>query len=371
MSDADVLVVGAGVFGLSVARACLARGLGTIVADHAAPGAGASGGVVGALAPHAPEGWDALKALQLDALEAMPAEIAALEAETGLATGYARPGRVVPLSSAEARERAALRAAEADARWAGAGRMAVLDAPPPEAAALLPPGTAPHGVLWDDLTARIWPRGYVAALAASVGARGGEIRQGWRALALTACGVAFDRGEIRARRVIVAAGHESFGLTGQPGDGVKGQAALLAASLPKAVPVLTHPGLFVVRQGPDHVAVGSTSEPGASGTGTDRRLDGVIEKARALVPALRDAPVAERWAGIRPRAASRAPVLGGLPGHEGVLIAAGGFKIGLALAHLVGPALAAWPDTPPWITQFLPEAPPPCDKTRVARSESL
>lgn len=51
----DVLVVGAGIFGLSCAWACIERGLSVVVAERAAPGAGASGGPVGALAPHLPE----------------------------------------------------------------------------------------------------------------------------------------------------------------------------------------------------------------------------------------------------------------------------------------------------------------------------
>ena len=46
----DVTVRGAGIFGLSVAWACVLRGASVRVVDPAGPAAGASGGIVGALA---------------------------------------------------------------------------------------------------------------------------------------------------------------------------------------------------------------------------------------------------------------------------------------------------------------------------------
>ena len=47
----DVTVFGAGIFGLSVAWACQKKGARVRVIDPGGPGAGASGGVVGALEP--------------------------------------------------------------------------------------------------------------------------------------------------------------------------------------------------------------------------------------------------------------------------------------------------------------------------------
>ena len=59
---------GAGIFGLSVAWACLKRGARVRVVDPGGPGTGSSGGLVGALAPHVPENWNPKKAFQLDSL---------------------------------------------------------------------------------------------------------------------------------------------------------------------------------------------------------------------------------------------------------------------------------------------------------------
>lgn len=54
----EITVRGAGIFGLSIAWACLQRGATVQVIDPFGPAAGASGGVVGALAPHVPENWN-------------------------------------------------------------------------------------------------------------------------------------------------------------------------------------------------------------------------------------------------------------------------------------------------------------------------
>ena len=71
------------------------------------------------------------------------------------------------------------------------------------------------------------------------------------------------------------------------------------------------------------------------------RLEAVIARARALSPALAGAPVVERWAGLRPRAALPDPMVGAVPGLPGVFVATGGFRTGLATAPAVGAATAA------------------------------
>ena len=88
-------------------------------------------------------------------------------------------------------------------------------------------------------------------------------------------------------------------------------------------------------------AIGSTTEEDwLDPAATDARLDAVIARARTICPALVAAPVIARWAGIRPRATSRQPLLGPHPHHPGQFIANGGFKIGFALAPLAGEVMA-------------------------------
>jgi glycine oxidase len=89
------------------------------------------------------------------------------------------------------------------------------------------------------------------------------------------------------------------------------------------------------------VAIGSTSEREYDdASSTDAQLDDVVARARDMVPALRDAPVIDRWAGVRPRSRSRAPMLGAWPDRAGHFIANGGFKIGFGMAPKVAQVMA-------------------------------
>jgi len=47
-----------------------------------------------------------------------------------------------------------------------------------------------------------------------------------------------------------------------------------------------------------------------------------------------------RWAGVRPRARTRAPMLGAHPFEKGAFVANGGFKIGFGVAPKVGEVMA-------------------------------
>ncbi|MFP4327333.1 MAG: FAD-dependent oxidoreductase, partial [Paracoccaceae bacterium] len=222
-------------------------------------------------------------------------------------------------------EGARARAEEARALWRGQATWEVIPAQGRDWAPESPTGWLIH----DTLSARLHPRRACAALAAAVLARGGRIEA-----------EAPDRGA-----VIWATGAAGLAelspTTGRPlGAAVKGQAALLGLDR-RDQPQFFVDGVLVVPHGDGTVAVGSTSERDfALPRATDELLEEVIAKARAAVPALRDAPVLERWAGLRPRADSRAPILGAHPARPGQFIANGGFKIGFGMAPAAGEAMA-------------------------------
>ncbi|MGM0584769.1 MAG: NAD(P)/FAD-dependent oxidoreductase [Pseudomonadota bacterium] len=341
MRASDVAVIGGGAWGLWTARACLAAGLSVTVADraHVGGGAGASATPVGALSPHMAAPWTPLKAFQFEALARMPKDVAALEAETGRRVGYARPGRLQPLETRAARARAETRAAEAREIWSE-GRMQVLDG----VGAVWSEGwLAPsaHGALHDDLSARIDPPALLAALRAACEAGGAQMLDGWTFLGWERGRAVFDRGEVGAQAAVIAAGAESFDhLPGVEGGAEHGQAARLALRAPEGAPLIGAPGLWIVPHADGTVGVGSTAERDRWDTETDAGLEAVLERARGLCPALGEAEVLARWAGLRPRAASRSPVIGPVPGRPGLFAATGGFKIGLALGATAGRALA-------------------------------
>ncbi len=315
----EVTVRGAGIFGLTMAWECVKAGARVTVVDPGGPGAGASGGVVGALAPHVPERWNAKKAFQLESLLAAEAFWAEVAAAGGGDPLYARTGRLQSLADAAAVARARERAAEAAARWQGA--VWEVGAAPQDWG----PVSATGLVVRDTLTARLHPARAVAALAAAIRARGGRL-----------VAEAPDRGAVIWATGATGLQALSAALGREVGRAVKGQAALLALAVPDRPQILAD-GLHIVPHGDGSTAVGSTTERDFDDASeTDARLDAVLERARAAVPALAGAPVLARWAGLRPRARSRAPLLGPWPGRPGHFVANGGFKIGFGVAIGVG-----------------------------------
>ncbi|QIE47489.1 FAD-dependent oxidoreductase [Pseudohalocynthiibacter aestuariivivens] len=321
----DVTVMGAGIFGLSVAYSCARRGARVQVIDPGGPGAGASGGIVGALAPHVPEHWNDKKAFQLDSLLLADRWWSDIAQASGHDPGYARSGRLQPVADDAARVLAEARGIGARDLWRGQADWQVVASDGTEWTPLTPSGL----LIRDTLSARVHPRRACDALAAAIVAHGGHVGCAGEPLGA----VVWATGVAGLEELTTA--HSR-----QVGNGIKGQAALLeydASDLPQ----IFVDGVHIVPHNDGTVAIGSTSERDFDDpTSTDAQLDVVISRARNAVPALRDVPVIARWAGIRPRSRSRAPMLGVHPLHAGQFIANGGFKIGFGMAPKVGEIMA-------------------------------
>jgi glycine/D-amino acid oxidase-like deaminating enzyme len=323
MATVDVTIRGAGAFGLSVAWACLKAGATVRVIDPAGVASGASGGIVGALAPHVPEQWNPKKAFQLESLLMADEWWAEVEAAGGLSSGYGRTGRIQPLAEG-AFDLAQSRADGARTLWQGRAIWEVVDTAP-SFAPVSPTGQFIH----DTLTARLHPAEACAALAAAICARGGEVVTD-----------AADEG-----RVVWATGWQGLHAltaahTRMVGAGIKGQAVLLDYDAGGAPQVFID-GLHIIPHADGTTAIGSTTEREfASPTDTDDQCDDLIAKARGAVPALAQAREIRRWAGVRPRARTRAPMVGAHPFRAGEYIANGGFKIGFGMAPLMAQKLA-------------------------------
>ena len=346
----DILVVGGGIMGLWGALKAAEAGLSVTLVDSGSIGGGASGGVLGALFPWMPDRWDAKKQYQFDALVALPDEIARLEGLTGLGANFRRVGRIIPFPGAHLREIALRHQRDAEINWR-AGEQSFhwhLRDGTLEGTALAPESCL-CGHVVDTLAARIEPRALIRLLRAAL-ERLPNVRI-MEHTALVSLDAVKGRAEVASAphaetitfsHALVAAGTASFPiletllpLLPKPiGQGVKGQAALLRADLDPGSPVVFLDGLYVVPHEGGLAAVGSTSENRYEDPrSTDALLDGVIARARALMPALRDAEVVERWAGIRPKAIGRDPMIGPVPGHPNVLALTGGFKISFGMAH--------------------------------------
>lgn len=338
-SAPHITVIGGGIVGLWCARMAARRGATVTLHEAATIGAGASGGMLGALMPHQPTGWNDKKQFQLDGLLSLHDEIAALEAETGIATGYGRHGRLMPISNGGKRRQSELWADAANGEWPLEGQWHVRDeSPRPD---WLNPQTHPHGINHDTLSARINPRLYMQAMhKAAIDHPAITIIEN---SPFSAAHLAAAEGP-----VILAAGLGTFDLmapwwpsTLESGRGVKGQGALVKTKTPAPtdLPILYENGIYVIVHDNALVAIGSTSENEFDDASTtDEKLDEIIARAQNLCPPLAGCEIVERWAGVRPRAPGREPLIGPLPGASHIHVATGGFKISFAIAHLMAKA---------------------------------
>ncbi|CUH76459.1 Glycine oxidase [Tritonibacter multivorans] len=330
MAMADITVRGAGIFGLSIAWACAQRGAKVQVVDPYGAGAGSSGGLVGALAPHVPENWNAKKAFQLDSLLMSRAFWAEVEAAGGVSPGYGRTGRLQPLNDDKALALAKTREDSAKALWQD---HAIWQVRPASDFGDWCPPSATGFVVHDTLSGRMHPRRACAALVAALASKGVQV-----------VAEAPDQGQ-----VLHAKGYAGMlelnaafpSETGRMvGNGVKGQAALLRFDA-RDLPQLYADALHLIPHADGTLAIGSTTERDFdSPDQPDGQIDDVIARALRAVPQLEGAEVIERWAGVRPRARTRAPMLGAWPGRSGHFIANGGFKIGFGMAPKVAGVMA-------------------------------
>ncbi|MDQ1186715.1 NAD(P)/FAD-dependent oxidoreductase [Agrobacterium larrymoorei] len=351
-SGTSLLIIGGGIMGLWAALKAERLGIDTVLVDAGRLGSGASGGLLGALMPHMPDRWNDKKQFQFDALLTLEDEIARLEAETGLSAGYRRCGRIIPLPKPHLRSIAERHSLEAATNWDQQGQRFhwhVLHAPPVEQWVSASAGEA--GFVHDTFAAKVSPRALVAALVARLkAAQHVRLVEGCKVVSLDQQRVAhFSDGErLSFGHAIVSAGYSSFplltqafGLSAEPalGQAVKGQAALLKARIDPAMPVVFLNGLYIVPHEDATVAIGSTSEDVfADPFSTDEKLDALLSAAREIVPELSRAEVIECWAGLRPKAIGRDPMVGVHPERPEFVALTGGFKVSFGLAHRLADA---------------------------------
>lgn len=345
----DVVVVGGGVIGLSIAWRIAASGATvTVVSDARAEAA--SGAAAGMIAPasEAHFGETDLLALNLASAERYPAFVEELEAAAGISTGYRQCGTLVVARNAD--DDAAL------ARLGEFQRQQGLDVERLRSRQCreLEPGLAPSisGGLLAKGDHAVDNRGLVAALregckrsdvslvageAAEITANGGR-----------AAGVVLAGGDTMAcGAVVVAAGCWSASIPGVPPAAVpvrpvKGQ--LLYLSGP-AEPLLTTRNVrsldvYLVPRGDGRIVVGATVEEiGYDTRVTAGAVHALLRDAFEILPGTIELDLIETVAGLRPGSPDNAPILGATE-VEGLIVATGHYRNGILLTPVTADAIA-------------------------------
>lgn len=162
-------------------------------------------------------------------------------------------------------------------------------------------------------------------------------------------GVETSRGFISCNTVVVAAGCWSGSVriagnhhwTSPIMEPVRGQMACLAAkpNLTRHV-VYSHRGYIVPRQD-GRLLAGSTSEPNTFiKQPTAGGVAAILENAKEISPQIAQLPIVDMWAGLRPKAPDGLPVLGPCDEIAGLHYATGHYRNGILLAPVTGELIA-------------------------------
>jgi glycine oxidase len=334
----DVIIVGGGVIGLSIAVELAGQGVAVAIVEQGDFGREASWAGAGILPPGSLQAARTPEArLRGLSYSLWPDWAESLEAESGVETGYSRSGGL------ELRIGASDELAEEIRVWRSEEvRVEELSA---DEARELEPRLAPEiGAAYHlpDLGQVRNPR-LLKALLAVCAERGVRMLPGTPVVGFEERGgritaLRTQNGSLTAGRYCVAAGPwsrtvlESLGvqISVHP---VRGQIVLLSQLPRQFTRVLQVGPRYVVPRADGQVLIGATEEHvGFLKANTASAVRDLIAFATNLVPALSAASFERAWSGLRPGSADGVPYLGQVGGYENLFIAAGHFRSGLQMS---------------------------------------
>jgi glycine oxidase len=351
MSNAtDVVILGGGVIGCSLAYQLARRGVSVVVLESGEIGAQASSAATGLLAPFKLLGKadDAYLALQRASLALFPRLARELEELTGLSIDYQQTGCIRLASMSQS-----VRLQEWVAAWCSRGvTMTVLQG---DKLAQQVPALAESYQIAVSIPSepQVQAVSYMRAIARAAELSGARLASGCQIV-----GVDRDGSRVIAVR---AAGGDRFACgslilatgawSGQVGNTLLGLQLPVAPaggqSLELRQPrqplhhILFGEGIYLAPKSDGRLYVGATHEemgfvPRVTSEGTAWLLDAV----RRLIPGLIGCVVERAWAGLRPATPDRRPILGLAPSWSNVALACGHNGFGVLLSAITGQAIA-------------------------------
>lgn len=346
--SADVVVVGGGIIGISVAWRLRGEGASVLLLERGQVGGQATGAAAGMLAPLAEAAEDGpFVALGLASLQRYPEFVETLRAETGLDAELIGPGTL--RTAATEAEAEALRR---DFTWQRALGLPIEWLTGAETRRL-EPALAAHieaGVLSTD-EKHVEPRRLARALALANSRRGVRLLEGtpvsgFEQSGTRVTGVHTPEGLLSCGQVVIAGGAwtETIGSwlgICLPVFPVRGQILALSCMPPPMRHTLyTHSG-YLVPKADGRVVVGATEDrAGFDARPTAQGMARLLTFATRQVPALAQAPFESAWAGLRPASKDGLPILGAAPGWDNAYVATGHYRNGILLAPITGEILA-------------------------------
>ncbi|MFM1653248.1 NAD(P)/FAD-dependent oxidoreductase [Brevibacillus sp. B_LB10_24] len=346
------IVVGAGILGASTAYQLAKRGAEVIIVDRKDKGQAtdaAAGIICPWLSQRRNQAW---YTLAKEGARFYPSLIEELERDGETQTGYARVGAISIQKDTKKRAELEKRALKRKENAPEMGEITQLSAS--EAKALFPPLADDCAAVYVTGAARVDGRALRDALLRAAVKKGAVLINGEATLqydGTCVTGVHVEKESIASDAVIVCAGAWANLLLQPLGVDFRvtcQKAQIVHLEWPGADtdnwPVVMPPSdQYLLAFENNRIVVGATHENNPEGFDTRITAGGlqeVFNKALETAPGLDSAAFLEARAGFRPFTPGFLPVIGGLPGWEGILIANGLGASGLTMGPYIGYQLA-------------------------------
>jgi glycine oxidase len=346
---ADVIIIGGGVIGLTIARELARRGMRQVtLIERGRPGAEASWAAGGILAPQVEvDNKDAFFQLACASRDLYPEFAASLKEETGVDVELDTTGTLcvgfTPDDETEMRSRYEWQQTEGlEVEWLTGDQARRLE-----------PSISDKVVcgLRFPRDFQVENRRLISALVRANEELGVQLVTGLSVKAIRikgekVCGVETGGGFVDSPTVVVAAGAWSsqIDLPGLPPfeiEPVRGQMLCFAAHAHIARHVIYSSRGYLVPRRDGRVLAGSTAEHVRFDKSVTREgIDAIQSMAVEIVPGIAALPMIDSWAGFRPRAKDGLPVLGSSAKTAGLFYATGHYRNGILLAPITGEVLA-------------------------------
>ncbi|HVW74950.1 MAG TPA: glycine oxidase ThiO [Rhizomicrobium sp.] len=334
----NIVIIGAGVAGLSIGWRLLQAGCKVTILERSQPAMGASWAAAGMLAVTAEleDAAEPERQLAMRAHALWPAFAEELEEISGRAIHLSASGSLLLAADGAALEAMRPRAG---------GELRIVDAD--EVHDLVPLLAPAVGGLWSPREAHVDNRALGEALAIAFLKAGGTLYPNEAAVRFEAArggkitGVQSPYRRYHADAVLIAAGAWTGLLDNIPIQPVKGEMIALTPPDPARLPgpVVWGEGVYCV---PRHgrLLVGATvQEAGFDTTPTDAAREHLWSRAARLMPAVADWTLADHWAGLRPKSPDGLPLLG--PARdEGLFVAGGQYRNGILFTPAIAQEMA-------------------------------
>lgn len=345
----DAIVLGAGIIGVSVARALRGQGMEVLLVERGEPGREASFAAAGMLAPYSADTPDILWPFAEASSRLYPSFVKEVESHSGMQVDLRSQGTIAFL----------------DAHEELVSLPCLPELGPSQLAEMEPALQAPGGRAFFLEEFSVDARALMTASLEAARSRRIQILSGVAATGVEPAGgrtlqVTTDRDRLQAPIVVNCAGAWAGQVPPHkfPTRPVKGQ--MLAVAAPEGLGlrhVVRAPSVYVVPRSDGRILIGATQEEAGFDRSVDpKAIERLHQAAAAIFPALGSARVVETWSGLRPGTPDALPILGPTP-MPGYFVAAGHFRNGFLLAPLTAQAMAMvirGSEPPVDITRFSP-----------------